>query len=302
MAAVDSLGDFFSKKKTKKIKAVNLNSAANIPTPKDPEASPEKPKKKEEKKTDDWDEKEEDVVQTKSLVGNIEHKKEEKEKKTTPAKAWGKVPDGPQPGSVGYKNMSSTHIRISDTKKFPGLQAASQKAPLASQREEKLLVVNKKKNVFADLADDSGDENKGPRQGLAKKKQGETDMVTFNEATRLDVPLTKEEESAKAAKKQKLEEKKEKKLELRAQRELDEPSEQMEDEEIPEDCLIPMDMDAAAKKFEGKRKLPVAEIRPSEKKAEAVAKAPGKRKFNVKKEVEDAKAKNKVIVEDLDEW
>jgi len=279
---------------------VNLNSAASIPTPKDPEASPEKPKKKEEKKSDDWDEKEDDVVQTKSLVGNIEQKKEEKEKKTAPAKAWGKVPDGPQPGSVGYKSMSS-NLRISDTKKFPGLQAASQKAPLATQREEKLLVVNKKKNAFADLADDSGDEGKGPRQGLAKKKQGETDMVTFNEATRNDVPLTKEEQEAKALKKQKLEEKKEKKLEARAQRELDEPSQQMEDEEIADDCLIPMDMDAAAKKFEGKRKLPVADIKPSEKKAEATIKPP-KRKFNVKKGVDDTKAKNKVVVDSLDGW
>eukprot|EP00397_Hematodinium_sp_SG-2012_P011603 GEMP01011746.1.p1 GENE.GEMP01011746.1~~GEMP01011746.1.p1 ORF type:complete len:316 (-),score=111.01 GEMP01011746.1:2261-3169(-) len=300
MATVDkSLGDFFANKKKKKIKAVNLNA----PKKEDDEADKKK-KVKEEKKDGDWDDTEnKEQPAPKSELGNLAKEEEDGEEKEAPkpAKAWGTKPIAPQPAA-----KSATGTRLGDTKKFPSLAASTSGMPISTMvgrdGDDPFAKPAAKKNLFAELEGSDSDEDKPARSpGLASKKQGEKDVRAINTSTTTgDAVLDKEAAKRKVEKSKKKEEKKEKRQELKASREEAEPKDDVSvaESELPPDCLIKMDGEAARLKYVGRRKLPCADLPMSELKEEKVQ----RKKLKVHKVVEEEeKKKNLLVLDEADD-
>lgn len=289
-APVKSLGDFFAKKKTKKIKALNLNTQPVIEKKEGDAAGADKAKKKEqdkEKKEGDWVEKEEEAqAGPKSALGQLERDYEEEEQAKPAPKAWGAAPTAEKGMGKGKGSAS----RFQNKNLFPTLQASTTGVPIGAHREETVLVSTKKKNLFAGLADSDDDDDKPKnRQGLARKKQGEAD-VALGKSPRGE--LTREEQERRDEKNRKNEEKKEKKKELQAQRAEEEKDDEVEEEvEAAADTLIVMDTEGAQNKFVGKRKLPKTQLPASELKEQAKQVVKKKMKFKQPEE------KKKVIME-----
>lgn len=278
-APAKSLGDFFAKKKTKKIKALNLNTQPVIEKKEGDAVGADKAKKKDQdkdKKEGEWvEEEKEQQTGPKSALGQLERDYEEEEQAKPAPKAWGTAPAANEKG-LGKGKGAAT--RFQNQKAFPTLQASTTGVPIGAHREETVLVGTKKKNVFAGLADSDDDEDKPnrQRQGLSRKKQGEADIAL---GTSPRGELTKEEQERREEKNRKKEEKKEKKNELKAQREEEEDDEAEEEEEAAADTLIVMDTEGAQQKFVNKRKLPKTTLPASELKEQAKQVAKKKMKF-----------------------
>lgn len=286
MAAVGkNLGDFFASKKKKKIKAVNLNPQT--------EEDAEKPKKKdkEEKKDGEWDETEnKEQPAPKAELGILAKEEEEETEQQRPARAWATA--------KAAVPASAASTKLNDPKKFPTLAASTTGRPIATMVQEGADPFAKgKKNQFAGLDTGSdSDEEKPARQHLANKKRGEQDLGAI--APVADVPLDKEALQRKEAKMKKKDEKNEKRAELKAARlEANVNGTEVSEQDLPDDCLIPMDVEAARKKYEGRRKLPVADLSFSELKEEKTQ----RKKLKVMK-VEDKPKKNNVLVYEDDAW
>lgn len=297
-----SLGDFFAKKKTKKIKALNLNTQP-VQNQNEGDVADKDKKKKEqdkEKKEGDWvEEKEESQAGPKSELGQLARDYEEEEQVKPAAKAWGAAPVSSSTGGKG-----SSHRKGGGVRDYPSLQASSAGLPIASQKQEVVLVSQKKKNAFAGLEDSDDEENKSsrPRQGLARKKQGEA-MVPLGKGPAVE--LTKEEIERREEQKRKKEEKKEIKNELKAQRlETSEPggSVQKNEEEDAPDVLMEMDTDGTRNKFVGRRKLSKTQLPSSELKAEP--KQVSRKKLKVKQIDQEKEKKILTIqsIEEVDAW
>jgi len=288
-ASMTDLGDFFASKKKKKIRAVNLNPQ------KEDEAEKAKRKEREEKKDGEWDETEtSEQPAPKAELGNMA-KEEEEEEAPKPAKVW----------SVAKASAPAVPPRFAGAnaaKAYPSLQAATCGMPIGS-------VIGKdgtdpfaakssavKKNVFGSLAEPDSDDEKKGGQGITSKKRGERDVKTDT----VEVPLDKETMERKASQAKKKEEKSERRNEIKSAKKAEEViDETIEASGVPEDCLIPMDAEAARKKYEGRRKLPFV-ILPQSELNETVAVQSQRKKFKVIKVVEEEK--KLLTLDENDAW
>eukprot|EP00931_Biecheleriopsis_adriatica_P101596 TRINITY_DN766_c0_g5_i1.p1 TRINITY_DN766_c0_g5~~TRINITY_DN766_c0_g5_i1.p1 ORF type:complete len:304 (-),score=154.23 TRINITY_DN766_c0_g5_i1:72-983(-) len=167
MADAPSLGDFFAKKKTKKIKATNLNTAAA--------AGKEEPKKEDKKKKADEEDgwQEEEVVQATMKVeaaGKLIREEEKVEEQDNSAPAWGNV-----------KTKENQNL---NDKRFPSLAKSVMSSAINLEDKSGQVNISTSKNKFANL-ENSDDEDEGPKRpkeikpALVSKKKGEraTDAI-----------------------------------------------------------------------------------------------------------------------------
>eukprot|EP00931_Biecheleriopsis_adriatica_P101595 TRINITY_DN766_c0_g4_i1.p1 TRINITY_DN766_c0_g4~~TRINITY_DN766_c0_g4_i1.p1 ORF type:complete len:302 (-),score=137.76 TRINITY_DN766_c0_g4_i1:157-1062(-) len=266
MADAPSLGDFFAKKKTKKIKATNLNTATT---------GKEEPKKEDKKKKAEEEEgwQEEEVVQATMKVeaaGKLIREEEKVEEQDNSAPAWG--------------NVKTKDNQSLNDKRFPTLAKSVASSAINLEDKSGQINISTSKNKFANL-EDSDDEEEGPKRpkeikpALVSKKKGEraTDAIQ-KEVGKYKDDKKKEskaaaaddddededdEEDAKEVKKEVKPKKKASKSKEVASSKGDEES-----AEAADDVKIEPDLTAAKAKYAHRRKMEKKPLPPEELEAE----------------------------------
>jgi len=274
-AAAPSLGDFFKSKGKKKVKATNLNK----------ETKTEETKKKATTKEDEaW---EEEQVQASTMstqvVGKLVREEEKKEEEDNSAPAWGELKKqaAKEPGDA----------RIND-KRYPTLAKsnATSSINIDDGSNDKVTMGGGSKNHFAQLAgneNDSDDEGgvqrpKEIKPAMVSKKQGEFAKVALQrevdkyavkkvakkkkvkkegEEDEEEESEEEEEEAEEPAPEEERKPKKEKKEEKKDDRKANKPAaENAGPVEVAEDLKIQVDLAASKQKYQGRKKMPPAEL------------------------------------------
>eukprot|EP00746_Dinoflagellata_sp_MGD_P162679 gnl/MRDRNA2_/MRDRNA2_90342_c0_seq1.p1 gnl/MRDRNA2_/MRDRNA2_90342_c0~~gnl/MRDRNA2_/MRDRNA2_90342_c0_seq1.p1 ORF type:complete len:323 (-),score=130.17 gnl/MRDRNA2_/MRDRNA2_90342_c0_seq1:37-942(-) len=278
MTEPPSLGDFFAKKKTKKVKASNLN---NVSTP----GTEKKPEKKKEKDADaaGWKDVDEIAPSMPAMSAGIEVGKlvreQDEEEEESKAPAWGKS-----------KNDKEVKRSERDEKRFPELRAAmgfsgSSNINIDDGSDAKINI-STSKNVFAALEgeeeedDDGTGKKKRPKEikpAMVSKQKGEREKdVLKKEVDKYlpggppkieeddDSPEAKEKAEAKARKAEKKAEKEERRNEKKNERKDDDKENEKQPDspagKVQADCLIPVDEEKARLKYMGRKKLPKKDL------------------------------------------
>jgi len=306
MAEAPSLGDFFKSKAKKKVKATNLNK----------ETVTEQTKKKATSKEDDAWEEEQVLAPTMStqVVGKLVREEEKKDEEDNAAPAW---------GELKKQSSKETGDRINE-KRYPTLAKAnaSSSINIDDGSDNKVSMGQGGKNHFALLEgneNDSDDEGgvKRPKEikpAMVSKKQGEFAKVALQRE--VDKYAVKKETKKKKAKKEGEEEEeseeeeeeveepapeeerkpkkeKEKKEEKKDDRKAKKPVAENEGPcDVAEDLKIQVDLAASKQKYQGRKKMPPADI-PTEELLE-------KKKTETKKVQESTGKKKKVFEEETE--
>lgn len=310
MAEAPSLGDFFKSKAKKKVKATNLNKET---------VTAETKKKTTTKEDDAWEE-EQVLASTMStqVVGKLVREEEKKDEEDNSAPAWGdtRIKANKEPGDA----------RIND-KRYPTLAKsnATSAINIDDGSDNKVTMSGGSKNHFALLEgneNDSDDEGgvKRPKEikpAMVSKKQGEFAKVALQrevdkyaikkvakkkkvkkEGEEDDEEDEEEEEDEEAAEEPAPEEERkpkkasEKKEEKKDDRKAKKPV--AEDEgpgDVAEDLKIQVDLAASKQKYQGRKKMPPAEL-PREELSE--------KKTETKKEQDNTGKKKKVFEEETE--
>lgn len=242
--AAPSLGDFFAKKAKKKIKATNLNVAAN--------GKPEEEKKATKAKSsedDGWQE-EELVASTMKVeaAGKLIREEDKKEEEETSAPAW---------GTVKVKDSQALN-----EKRFPTLAKSVQSSAINLEDNAGKVNISTSKNMFANLEDEDEDDDDGPKRpkeikpAMVTKKKGEKEkdaiqreVGKFTTKKEDKKAASDDEEEAAAEDKVKAKKKEEKKVKTTT------TARDEEKKELDEDLKIVLDLAASKAKYKGRKKL-----------------------------------------------